>query len=166
MQNHPKSAHSSGGVLLHSAVTGFTGGALACIAALLAKYFNLMEFTPLFLLTSWSDLNWIDRWQGKAAVILLSGILSVLLALFYYLLMKRIKSMFGGLFFGIICWLLVMYALNPMFSDLPAVQEMSKNSIITSICIFLLYGVFTGFSISFDYHEFHRPEERLHESER
>ncbi|MFP3489296.1 YqhR family membrane protein, partial [Staphylococcus sp. SIMBA_130] len=41
----------------------------------------------------------------------------------------------------------------PMFIDLPTITKLDRNTVITTICLYLLYGVFIGYSISFEYHE-------------
>ncbi|MBK5483921.1 hypothetical protein JFV29_18960 [Peribacillus sp. TH16] len=51
---------------------------------------------------------------------------------------------------------MLIFVLKPMFSDLPSFSEMSSKSIITSICIFILYGLFVGYSISYDHQEYIR----------
>ena len=73
--------------------------------------------------------------------------------------------MIAYILFGVVCWLILLLVFSPMFKDLPALTKMSSNSIITSICIFILYGVFIGYSISFDYQEYIREEEGQVESE-
>ena len=96
---------------------------------------------------------------------ILFGILSIVVAFLYYWLLKKIKSMVAYMLFGVVWWLILLIAINPMFKDLPTLAKMSSDSIITSICIFVLYGVFIGYSISYDYQEYLREEEGLVESE-
>ncbi|MGE7759294.1 YqhR family membrane protein [Peribacillus sp. NPDC097895] len=146
-------------VLIYDALAiGFVGGAAASLAGIIAHYVNFMEFSPKFILTSWSNMTWIDHWLGTVMTILVFGLISVGIALIYYSLFKRMKSIFSGIFFGVVCWLLLIFVLKPMFSDLPTVSKMSSNTIITSICIFILYGLFVGYSISYDHQEYIRQK--------
>ncbi|MFJ7847431.1 YqhR family membrane protein [Peribacillus sp. NPDC097224] len=138
---------------------GIFGGIFASLAGVAAHYFKFMEFSPKFILTSWSDMSWIDRWQGTMMTLLVFGILSIGVAFIYYGLLKKIKSIFAGLIYGVICWALLVFVFKPMFSDLPAVSKMSSNSVITSVCIFILYGLFVGYSISYDHQEYLRQKE-------
>ncbi|MFB7642305.1 YqhR family membrane protein [Peribacillus butanolivorans] len=135
---------------------GFVGGLLASFAGIIAHYFNFMEFSSKFILTSWSNMTWIDRWLGTVMTMLVFGILSMGIALIYYGLFRKMKSILSGVFFGAVCWALLIFVLKPMFSDLPSFSEMSSKSIITSICIFILYGLFVGYSISYDHQEYIR----------
>ncbi|MGE7601259.1 YqhR family membrane protein [Peribacillus sp. NPDC097675] len=138
---------------------GFFGGIFASLAGIVAHYFKFMEFSPKFILTSWSDMTWIDRWQGMVMTVLVFGILSIGIAFIYYGLLKKMKSIFAGIIYGLFCWVILVFALKPMFSDLPTFSKMTSNSIITSVCIFILYGLFIGYSISYDHHEYLRQKE-------
>ncbi len=151
--------HSKSMLITNTLTIGFFGGAIASFLGLIAHYMNFMEFSPKFILTSWSNQSWIKAWQGWLVTIILFGILSVLVAFLYYLLLKQTKGMVAYIVFGVVCWLIFLLAFNPIFNDLPPLSKMSSDSIITSICIFILYGVFIGYSISFDYQEYLREEE-------
>ena len=50
-------------------------------------------------------------------------------------------------------WLLVFFVFNPIFPEVRTVTELTSDTIITTICIYLLYGLFVGYSISFEYNE-------------
>ncbi|MGG4268309.1 YqhR family membrane protein [Peribacillus simplex] len=139
---------------------GFVGGAVASLIGIIAHYVNFMGFSPKFILTSWSNMAWIDHWLGTVMTILVFGILSVGIAFIYYCLFKRMKSIFSGIFFGVICWALLVFVLKPMFADLPTISKMSSNTIITSVCIFILYGLFVGYSISYDHQEYLRQKNK------
>jgi hypothetical protein len=157
--------YSKGTVLVNTLIIGFVGGVLASFLGIVAHYFHVMEFSPKFILTSWSNQAWIKGWLGFFITLLIFGILSIVVAFLYYLLLRKISNMIAYILFGIVCWVLFLLILNPMFKDLPAFAKMSATSIITSICLFALYGVFIGYSISFDYQEFMREEDGHVESE-
>lgn len=146
-------------LLVNVIAIGFCGGIFASFAGITAHYFKFMDFSPKFILTSWSDMAWIDRWLGTMMTLLVFGILSIGIAFIYYGLFKKIKSIFAGLIFGAVCWILLIFLLKPMFSDLPSFAKMSSNSVITSVCILVLYGLFVGYSISYDHQEYLRQKE-------
>lgn len=145
-------------VITNMLTVGFFGGVIASFLGLVAHYFNFMDFSPKFILTSWSKQAWMKAWQGSLMTMILFGIISIVVAFLYYLLLKKMQSMVTYMMFGFVCWLIFLFAFKPMFRDLPPLSKMSSDSIITSICIFVLYGVFIGYSISFDYHEYLREE--------
>ena len=157
--------HSKSTLISNILTIGFVGGVLASFFGMTAHYLNFMDFSPKFILTSWSNQSWIKAWQGFLITMILFGILSIVVAFLYYWLLKKINSMVAYMLFGVVWWLILLIAINPMFKDLPTLAKMSSDSIITSICIFVLYGVFIGYSISYDYQEYLREEEGLVESE-
>lgn len=90
---------------------------------------------------------------GTIISIIVIGIISIGGAFLYYLLLKRLKTMWPGMLYGLLLWLLVFFVFNPIFQDVRAVTELKSDTIITTICIYLLYGLFVGYSISFEYNE-------------
>ena len=158
-ENENNQPENKSSLLANVLAIGFCGGIFASLAGIAAHYFKFMEFSPKFILTSWSDMAWIDRWQGTGMTLLVFGILSIGIAFIYYGLFKKMKSIFAGIVYGVVCWVLLVFALKPMFSDLPAFSKMSSNTIITSVCIFIVYGLFVGYSISYDHDEYLRHKE-------
>lgn len=141
-------------LLGRSLLTGFVGGLLWSTISVLLYYFNFLEVSPKsFVLKSWISNAWTDRWLGDLISIILIGLLSLAIALIYYGLFKKIKSMWVGVVYGIILWGIVFFLLQPIFQNVPALLELQTNTIVTSICLYILYGTFIGYSISYDYHD-------------
>ena len=164
--NKKENRYHSKSTLINNILTiGFVGGVLASFFGMTAHYLNFIDFSPKFILTSWSNQSWIKAWQGFLITMILFGILSIVVAFLYYWLLKKINNMVAYMLFGVVWWLILLIAINPMFKDLPTLAKMSSDSIITSMCIFVLYGVFIGYSISYDYQEYLREEAGLVESE-
>ncbi|WP_180954464.1 YqhR family membrane protein [Bacillus sp. V5-8f] len=155
-QNSNKAENRDGSLITDTIIIGFTGGVLLCLALQFAVYFNLIDFSPRFILTSWTDLAWVDGWLGIVFSALFFGILSIIAALLYYALFKKTKHFYAGLLCGVVLWLLLVFMFRPMFPDFPSFSKMNAKTIITGICIFVLYGVFVGYSISYEYGEIQR----------
>lgn len=45
------------------------------------------------------------------------------------------------------------YVFNPIFPDVKQVQDLQQSTIVTTFCLYILYGMFVGYSISFEYNE-------------
>ncbi|MDQ0218365.1 YqhR family membrane protein [Peribacillus cavernae] len=159
-QNEPGNEEDhSMSLAIDTIVIGFFGGLIWSFIGHIAYYFNMMDFSPKFILTSWITLAWVHGWLGIVMSLLLFGVLSILSALIYYLLLKKAKSIFAGILYGAGLWLLLVFILKPMFPDFPTFAEMTANTIITSFCIFILYGVFVGYSISYEYQEIDKQKQ-------
>lgn len=141
-------------ILGRSLLTGFIGGILASLLGLFMYYFNFTEVAAKsYVLRPWTTAHWTDTWLGEFVTIVIIAILSIVVALVYYGLLRKIYSLWVGVAYGIILWLIVFFILQPMFTNVPSVQEMEVKSIISTICLYILYGTFIGYSISFDYHD-------------
>ena len=150
-QNKPEDTST---FLGRSLLTGFIGGILASILGFLMYYFNFMEVSAKsYLLRSWTTAGWTDTWLGELVTIMIVGILSIGVALVYYGVLKKINSIWTGMIYGLILWAIVFVVLQPIFSKIPNLVEMEIKTIVSALCLYILYGIFIGYSISFDYHD-------------
>lgn len=134
-------------------VIGFIGGVFWSLLAYLASILNFTKISPNLILQPIAVGNWKSGTLGEFIGVALIGVLSIGVALVYYAVLKKFKSMYVGMIYGAALWGLVFFLLNPMFPDLQTVFELPRSTIVTSICLYILYGVFVGYSISFDYNE-------------
>ncbi|SDK55508.1 YqhR family membrane protein [Sediminibacillus albus] len=139
--------------------TGFVGGVLWSIIGFIAAFLNFTAFTPAtFLLRSWLTAAWTDRWMGELLSILMIGLLSIGTAAVYYFLLKKVEGIWPSALFGIALWFLVFYLLQPVFPNVPHMTRLDSNTVVTTICLFLLYGTFIGYSISYNYEDGQRGD--------
>lgn len=131
-------------------ITGFVGGAFWSLIGYIAYLFNFTELGPALILEPWAIGDWKNETTGHLIGVIVIGLLSIGAALLYNLLLKNTETLWVGILFGIALWAFVFYLLNPIFPNLESVNEFSRNTIITTICLYILYGVFVGYSISYD----------------
>jgi hypothetical protein len=143
-------------ILMKVVITGFVGGVFWSLLGYLAYFFHFTEISPNMILFPWVAGDWKYGKLGNYIAIFLIGLLSILVALIYYVALKQIKGMWGGILYGVVLWLIVFYGLNPLFPNLEAVSHLERNTIITTLCLYILYGVFIGYSISFEMQEMNR----------
>ena len=135
-------------------IIGLAGGIIWSALAVVLHYFNFAEVAPkTFLLRPWLQTEWTDNWEGHLLSIFLSGIISLIPAIIYYSLLKKINSMWVGVGYGIVLWGLLFLLLQPLLPLTVPITELSADTIVTTLCIFILYGTFIGYSISYDYHD-------------
>jgi len=149
-----KNPETSLSVCKRSILTGFAGGIIWSFVATVLTYFHFIQFSPkTILVRTWLRVGWTEKWQGALLAILLAGILSMLTALIYFALFRKLTTMWIGAIYGVIIWAAVFFLILPLVRSVPSFSELTKETIITSICLYLLYGVFIGFSISYDYED-------------
>ncbi|MBH0229843.1 hypothetical protein LCL89_01845 [Halobacillus yeomjeoni] len=142
-------------VFLKAMITGFFGGILWSGVGAVAYYFNFTELTAAsFMFRSFLQTEWTGTWLAEILAILLVGLLSLLIAILYYILLKNKNGIWPGLFFGLSLWGIIFFVLRPIFPAIPSFLELNSDTWVTSGCLFILYGVFIGYSISYEYREF------------
>lgn len=139
--------------------TGFIGGVFWSLLAYLAYILNFTEVSPNLILQPFALGDWKDGTLGQFISIVIIGLISIGAALVYYAVLKKFKSMWIGIVFGGALWALVFFILNPIFPNMDTVFELPRGTIVTTLCLYILYGTFVGYSISFDYNELQaKPE--------
>lgn len=141
-------------LLARAMITGFAGGLVACITGLIMYYFNFTEVSPAsFVLKSWLNAPWVDGWLGTGITIIIIGLLSMAVAFIYYIALRKLYTMWVGVIFGIVLWGLIFFVLHPLFPNIPAFASLEINTLVSTACLFILYGTFIGYSIAYDYHD-------------
>lgn len=147
-------------IVSRSLLTGFIGGLLWSFFGVVMYYFNFSEVAPKsYLINSWITADWTVGWLGTISSIIMVGVLSLLTAFMYYILFKKINSLWMGVGYGIILWGIVFYVIQPVFPNIPNLIELNRYTIVSTICLYILYGTFIGYSISYDYHDTIRKSE-------
>lgn len=135
------------------ALIGFYGGLIWGLVHFITYYLNLTNIGPAFILNPWALGEWKNQLLGQVIGVFAISFISIGIAFLYRGVFAKFKSIILSLIFGASLWALIFYAFNPIFPDIQPLSKMDKNTIVTTGCIFLLYGLFVGYSISFHYHE-------------
>ncbi len=136
-----------------TAVTGLFGGIFWSLLGYIAYLLNFTSLSPSLVLAPWAVGDWKNGQLGNIIGIAAIGLLSILAAFIYYALLKNITTMWGGFLFGAGLFLLVFFILNPLFPGLKSIAEFDRNTLFTTSALYLLYGVFIGYSISYEHNE-------------
>lgn len=152
-------------LLTMSLITGFVGGVLWSFIGLIAYIFHFTEIKPNVILEPWALGVWKHKWIGTVISIGFIGLFGMIGALMYYALLRRFKSIWVGIGFGIALFAIVFFIFNPLFPSLKNVFELKRDTIITTICLYILFGVFVGYSISFEANEQKVREDKREKNE-
>jgi hypothetical protein len=133
--------------------TGFTGGILWSGIAYICYMFSFTKLEPNIILEPWAVGDWRETWLGIVISILAYGLISIGVALVYYAALRKLKSMWVGAGYGIALMLVVFVVLNPLFPSMKGILQTDYTTLSTIACIYILYGVFIGYSISYEENE-------------
>ncbi|MEY2192437.1 YqhR family membrane protein [Neobacillus sp. BF23-41] len=131
--------------------TGLFGGLFWGLIGFIASYLSFTEIRPNVILEPWALGHWKYEWLGTVISIILIGICSVVAAFIYYAVLRKFTGFWFGLGYGIILFLVVFFILNPLFPSIKPFFDLKRDTIITSICIYIVYGIFIGYSINYEY---------------
>jgi uncharacterized membrane protein YagU involved in acid resistance len=131
--------------------TGLFGGVFWSMIGYLAYLFSLTEIRPTIILEPWALGDWKKDWLGTVISIIFIGIFSVGAAFVYYVTLKKLKGIWPGVGYGVVLFLLVFFVLNPLFPGMSPFLQLLRDTIITSACIYIVYGLFIGYSISYEF---------------
>lgn len=134
-------------------IIGVSGGVFWSLVGYLAFYFNFIHFGPALILKPFELGDWKNSYPGHLVGILVIGIVSIGLAFLYKVLFQKIQSIWAGVLYGLILWVIVFHFLNPFLPSLEPIAKLDQNTIVTSVCLYVCYGLFIGYSISYAYFE-------------
>ncbi|GHH96956.1 YqhR family membrane protein [Neobacillus kokaensis] len=131
--------------------TGLFGGIFWSSVGFITYYLNFTEIRPNVILIPWALGNWKYDWVGTVVSILFLGVISIGVAFIYSALLKRFNGLWFGIGYGIILFFIVFLLLHPLFPDIKPLLKLNRNTVITSFCLFIIYGMFIGYSINYEY---------------
>ncbi|MDY0408413.1 YqhR family membrane protein [Virgibacillus soli] len=143
---------SEGSLFLKSLSIGFVGGLFWSSIGVFLYYFNMSEVAPKsFLLRSWITESWTEHWLGHVISIILTGILSMVASTIYYGILRKTLALWTGIVYGLVLWGVIFFVLHPLFMNVPAIHQLDMNTIVSTLSLYVLYGLFIGYSISYHY---------------
>lgn len=138
--------------LWRTCIIGFFGGVFVVLFLGLIHYFNLIE---LNIFTPWKSLfkhfNLSTKWYIYPIWIIFYGFISIWIALIYYFVGKFRNHWDLGALFGVIIGVTTYIVLPIVLYDQHFLQDYLLKTHISYFVSFILYGVFIGYSISYEY---------------
>ncbi len=162
MEKDVKRADENHFSLKNAMIIGLYGGLFWGALAQFVSYFHFISFNPNAVLKYMYITEFKKTYLNIATSILFYMICSLLLALIYYALFRKKKSMWVGVMYGAALWVVFFIILRSIYPAIPWWRTMNNDTLVTTICLLLLYGLFIGYSISYGY-EHHQQMNRQEE---
>ncbi|MBU8594786.1 YqhR family membrane protein [Shouchella clausii] len=141
------------GFTTKTVLIGFFGGLIWSLIGYFSYYFNFTQVGPSFVLLPWALGEWKTGHIGQVVGVGVIAICSIGVAFLYKWMLQKVNSIWPGVGFGVLIWVIVFYILNPFIPQLKPVQSYTVNTLVTTLCLFILYGLFIGYSIAYEYAE-------------
>ncbi|PGM95044.1 hypothetical protein CN958_08400 [Bacillus cereus] len=120
--------------------------------------FSFTEAGPNYLLLPFAFGDWKEGVWGNVLGIICMGLLSILVAFLYKALFKKFEGVLPGIIYGLFWWALLFLGMGLMAPVIKSALHLPKETIVTTICIFILYGVFISYSVAFESNNTNRGE--------
>lgn len=136
-------------VLRQTVFIGWIGGIIFGILIFILFYFKLID--PNISSMIIGKIKLFNHWYGKLVLLIFLSILSMIVTLFYYMIAKKMSQWYIGMFFGIFIWFIVCTLYYIYFNQNLIFNQKTIHESINLLCLFILYGLFVGYSTSFAY---------------
>lgn len=139
--------------LLYSLKIGFFAGLIWGLVRWLATGLNFTNVHQAFLLDPFVQRKVLAGFFWQAGGLLMFIAMSMIAAVVYAALFLRLRGPWPGFFFGGGWWALTYAWLGPLVGAVPPLKQIGWNSMVTDLCLYLIWGLFIGYSIAFEFHD-------------
>lgn len=78
-------------------------------------------------------------------------LMSIIASLIYVFIFRKMKGPWPGIFYGILWWVILFVAVGPLIHMVKPITVQTKNTIITEFCLFVVWGLFIGYTIAMEF---------------
>lgn len=136
---------------LFSLYIGFFAGLIWGGVKIVEYKLKFTTVVPGFLLGGVMEHAYLETWQGMLAGWASFIVLSMAAALLYGFLLRHRTGPWYGFAYGIVWWGLLYLLVGPFYKMMPAVQLLDRTTFYADLCLFVLWGLFIGYSISMEF---------------
>ena len=113
--------------------------------------FHLTKVIPGYLGESFFKHTFLKSGSGQIVGWLLFILLSAIASVIYVLLFRKLKGPWPGMVYGLVWWIMIFTLAGPPLHMVKPLKYLGWNSIISEICLFLLWGLFIGYTIAVEF---------------
>lgn len=130
---------------------GLFGGLLWGALKMGQHYLKYTNLSPGFLIEPFFKHSYLSSLSGYLLGWGAFIAFSIVAALIYALLFAKAKGPWVGVGYGIGWWTAIYLLIGPITGMTKWIVFMDWNTIITDLCLFTVWGLFIGYSISFEF---------------
>lgn len=132
---------------------GFFAGLVWGGFKMAAYYFEFTKILPGFMVEPFFLHPFLTSISGTFTGWAFFILFSILAALLYTAFFLKAKGPWPGIFYGVAWWVVWFLIIGPLSDMTKGLKALDLNTIITEACLFLLWGLFMGYSINFEFTE-------------
>ncbi|RRJ66482.1 hypothetical protein EHV15_28820 [Paenibacillus oralis] len=138
-------------IWFYSLEIGFFAGLIWGAVKGLFYFLRFTTVVPGYLVEPFFKRSFLHSQAGYYVGWLFFIVFSILATLIYTLLFRKLKGPGPGILYGIVWWGLIFGILGPMFGMTRPLLELSRDTLISEFCLYLLWGLFIGYTTAEEY---------------
>lgn len=151
MNQHQQSQQTYTNVFTFALELGFFAG---LIWGVIHWIFYILKFTqviPAYLAEPFFKHVFLKTGAGHLVGLLFFIVFSILVSLIYAVLCRKLNGPWPGIIYGILWWIVIFIVVGPLLDMIKPLSELSVTTIISEFCLFLLWGLFIGYTITMEF---------------
>ena len=116
-------------------------------------YLKFTTVVPGFLVEPFYVHGYLTQWQGLVIGYMSFILLSMIASMIYIGLFSHVKGSLLGMLYGVAWWCLLFLLAGPLLGMLEPINHYNWDTIITEFCLFLVWGLFIGYTIALEFTE-------------
>ncbi|WP_051318401.1 YqhR family membrane protein [Cohnella thermotolerans] len=138
---------------LFSMLIGFFAGVLWGFIRWFAVGLHFTKVPQAFLADPFVRRSLLGSAGWEWIGLLLFIVMSVFAGLIYWLFFGRLSGPWPGIAFGALWWVMLFYVVGPPTGTVEAAAALGWRTLVAELCLYLVWGLFIGYSIAFEYHD-------------
>lgn len=136
---------------LFSIKIGFFAGLLWGITRWLFYEMNFTKELPGIMGDPFFRSAFLKTGWGTTVGIGCYIIFSILATFLYKIMLGKLRGPWPGVGYGLVWWAIIFIIIGPLLRISQPITKAGWNTLSSELCIFLLWGLFIGYSIAFEF---------------
>lgn len=130
---------------------GFFAGLIWGAVKIVFYYLGFTKVIPGFLAEPFYTHKFLNSWNGHLVGWFYFIVFSLLASVLYMIFFSKVKGPWLGIGYGLFWWSFLYLFFGPLNGMMKRIDKLDWNSIISDICLFLLWGIFIGYTVSMEF---------------
>jgi uncharacterized membrane protein YagU involved in acid resistance len=130
---------------------GFFAGLIWGAVKIMFYYLGFTKVLPAFLVEPFFVREFMNSWSGHLVGWLFFTLFSIAASVLYAAFLYKVKGPWPGVAYGLIWWALLYLWIGPITGMMKRIDRLDWNSILSDASLFVLWGVFIGYTIAIEF---------------
>lgn len=139
--------------LLFAVQLGFFAGLLWGAVRWFCYTFHFTKVLPGFIADMFYTSDYLRTMPGQFVGWAYFIAFSIIASLLYTFLLKKAKGPWPGIVYGLLWWGIIFLWIGPPFGMTLPIQLLGWNTFWTELCLFLLWGIFIGYTVAIEFND-------------